>query len=420
MSDSIHTYICSQQEWFPYGPLSCVVPVIAAIACCLYLFSAFDCFTFIAKGTDSTTGRPYEVNVGYWGVEDLQISIRDGPDNDGNVCKPWGEPELFDGAWKFGKALGILGTFMTISLSLLDFFLFLVPLPQLWLFLMGLWHLLNCGMAGFLLFGLKSRICDGWIFDCTIGTGGIFAIISCVLWFLDFVLFMCLREQEIKLGGGGYIQRAHHDDDKQIDEEKLAIEEDYEEEQAPRSSPRKALPQSRVAGDDAASVPSSIKLISLDAANGDKDDEDDDHNTANRSVKPLRRIKSEEPTSSTAIVHRKSDTKRTDMPGTPRANRKLLSQSAHGSTSAGSRGSARRSQTVEALVSPRRTTKKSLTTSPRPGRKSSKINQLGHMSLPAGLDLDDDGDTDIESMAQHSKTPSQISKLPPPPRKGLF
>ena len=435
--------------------MSCIVPIVSVVACVLYLFGAFHCFTFIAEGFDTNpdTGvtRPYELNVGYWGVEDIDISIAKGPYDDQNVCKRWGEPELFDGAWKFGKALGILGTVTTISLALLDFFIWIVPLPQLWLFLMGLWHLLNCGMAGFLLFGLRSRICDGWIFNCKLGTGGILAIISSVLWFICFLLFMCLREQEIKLGGGGYIQRSGNKNDDEDheeeydDEERLAIEEEggdnFEEEQAPRTANQhKALPSSNHVDDEstAVSVPTSIKLISLDKEqNGNEDDEEEEKP---KNMKPLRRIKSHEPTSSggSALVHRKSDTKRTDMPTTPRTNKqKLLSNSAHGSLGGSSRGplssrprrSQNQSQTINALVSPRHGR------SPRPGRNSVSSSGGGGkqtLSLPSGMDIDLDeisnGDTDIVSMAQHSKGANSINStglkkknsLPPPPRKSLF
>ena len=419
----IHTKIIRRYDWCPYGPLSFVVPLIASIACTLYLVAAYKCFTFVARGDDGGDG-PYEIWVGYWGLEDRVVSAELGPGNDSNTCQGWSDPGIFDGAWRFGKALGPLGTFTNLALAMLDFFLLLIPLPQMWLFLMAIWHLLNGGMAGFLLYGLRSEICDGTVFSCKVGPGGLLAIFSCLLWLLDFFLCLCLRQREIALGGGGYLQRGGGQEEEEAEEyDHDAIEDgqDYEEQapDSPRHKSKRAMIEDRT--DDNESIPTSIKLVTVS-----NDDEDDGAHANSR-----------------ALVHRKSETKRTDMPTTPRGSKRLLTQGNSNrsvGSSRGASGSNKPSQTVDALVSPRRIKSagpkalaadgrnggprrsqsqragnSSSMSSPRPGRKTSK--NFGHASLPAGLELDD-GDTDIVSMAP-SRASTARKSLPPPPMNGM-
>lgn len=91
-----------------------MVPVTAFCACVLYLIGAYKCFTFYARGED-VGEAPYEIWVGYWGLEDKRVSAKYGPDEDGNDCKAWLSSDLFDGHWRVGRAVGPIGTFFTMS-----------------------------------------------------------------------------------------------------------------------------------------------------------------------------------------------------------------------------------------------------------------------------------------------------------------
>jgi hypothetical protein len=137
---SHETYYClycelfinnSKHEFFPYGHLSWIVPVLSLSGCLLFIIAAFKCFLTVAKGIKS--GNDYEIYIGYWGREDIAVAAANNED-DKNNCVSWNDSSRgdFDGIWKLGKYVGLVGTFTCLALALCDLFLIYTPLPTKW------------------------------------------------------------------------------------------------------------------------------------------------------------------------------------------------------------------------------------------------------------------------------------------------
>lgn len=143
-----------------------------------------------------------------------------GAEDDSNVCIKWGKGsgrDIFDGAWKFGKALGVIGSFTTIPAAVLNFFFFSgrvsLELFIPWIAI----HVLNSFLNFMLLIGKSSLLCTSR--DCKLARAGYVAIIGGFLWLLAAVLLCFIRriESGLRMGANGVGRK---DDD---DEERLAL-----------------------------------------------------------------------------------------------------------------------------------------------------------------------------------------------------
>ena len=83
------------------------------------MLSAFNCFLTVSKRYESN------IFVGYWSREVPEIAEAAG-DKDGNYCVRWDQvtkQTYFDGAWRFGRTIGVLGAMISLLLLIFTFYI---------------------------------------------------------------------------------------------------------------------------------------------------------------------------------------------------------------------------------------------------------------------------------------------------------
>lgn len=195
--DTIHKMHGPPWQWgdyqiCPYGHLSWIIPILAILGGLLFLSAAFDCTLTISRSAF------HEVYIGYWYREMIGFSISNGEEKDGNMCVTWEDTAgLFDGLWRFGKAVGVLGSLTCIPTALFDLVLLYRRFQEDWIKPLIVLHFGNALMCLFLLCGLQSNVCKNE--NCRIGRGGIVAIVGFLFCFIDAILLMCLKRKESQL-----------------------------------------------------------------------------------------------------------------------------------------------------------------------------------------------------------------------------
>jgi len=151
--------------------------LITSISLLVWLLAAFRCFFAVDKTSQ------YKAWVGYWGAESLEIAKAQGRGNDNNYCVPWlkaTKDQLFDGPWRFGRAMGVLGAIICIPFGVLSLYI-LVYKVQTRFFTAAIGaHISMSIISLLLLVGLASNVCSAT--NCKMGPGGYFAIVSFFLW----------------------------------------------------------------------------------------------------------------------------------------------------------------------------------------------------------------------------------------------
>ena len=222
-----------------------MTPVASLLATVLSYVAAFHCMLMVEKG--SIVGQQYEVYVGYWKREDYTLALENGPDKDGNVCVQWGDDfnEIFDGVWKFGRALTILVALtapivLVVSVGLV----FTVFPPNLYKWMLG--FSIFDGISCFLfLLALSSDVCDFGDLerDCKFGPGSGVAIFAALIWFFVGYCFAMIksREEDLLYGrsarSAGDIDEAEpniENEDKGADDSKV---EENTDEESPTATP---------------------------------------------------------------------------------------------------------------------------------------------------------------------------------------
>lgn len=222
-----------------------MTPVASLLATVLSYVAAFHCMLMVEKG--SIVGQQYEVYVGYWKREDYTLALENGPDKDGNVCVQWGDAfnEIFDGVWKFGRALTILVALtapivLVVSVGLV----FTVFPPNLYKWMLG--FSIFDGISCFLfLLALSSDVCDFGDLDrdCKFGPGSGVAIFAALIWFFVGHCFAMIksREEDLLYGrsarSAGDIDEAEpniENEDKGDDDSKV---EENTDEESPTATP---------------------------------------------------------------------------------------------------------------------------------------------------------------------------------------
>jgi len=164
----------------PSGPMSWITPIFSFLATILFMIAAFHCSLTVSKGDG------YEVYIGYWSRENKEMATSLGPDDDNNYCVKWNDAdgqEMFDGAWKGGRAMGVIGTFTCFFVLLWDFSLIIMEFHISWFFHLLAIKLWNVLVSFLLLLGLSSNICT--YEACQIGPGGYLAILAALAWILS-------------------------------------------------------------------------------------------------------------------------------------------------------------------------------------------------------------------------------------------
>jgi hypothetical protein len=130
----------------------------------------------------------------------LTPSTEKGPEDDSNVCIKWGDGDsraIFDGIWKLGKSIGVIGSFTTIPAAFLNCVLFWSRFDLGWFYpLIGL-HLLNALFCFMLLVGLRSEFCE--TVDCILARAGYVAIVAGFIWLIAACLLYLVRKKEAEM-----------------------------------------------------------------------------------------------------------------------------------------------------------------------------------------------------------------------------
>jgi hypothetical protein len=153
--------------------------------CSLILFSisSFHCSLTVSKTDDFT------VYIGYWARE----SVTQAAYLDANECAPWNSlgMEAFDGVWKFGKMLGIVGTIIAGGLWFMSIYVVIYRVPTHFLGKVATGHGIMAVLSLLLLSGLSSDVCKDE--SCKIGPGGILAIVTCLFWTISTCIILKLQ-----------------------------------------------------------------------------------------------------------------------------------------------------------------------------------------------------------------------------------
>lgn len=176
----------------PYGHLSWIIPVLAIFGMLFFVSAAFGCSLTISRSAY------HEVYIGYWFRESTGFAISNGEEGDGNICVTWQDTgSLFDGLWRFGKSVGVLGGFTTILPALFDLILLYRRLEQQWFPPLIVIHFGNAMMCLLLLCGLESAVCKSEL--CEMARGGVIAIFASLFWIAAGICLLCLLRRERQL-----------------------------------------------------------------------------------------------------------------------------------------------------------------------------------------------------------------------------
>lgn len=176
----------------PYGVTGWFNLLVTAIALLVFMLSAFHCFLTVKKTDD------YKIFMGYWGAESTEIAEAAGRGNDNNYCVPWldeTKENEFDGAWRFGQALGIIGSIICIPFMILCFYILVYKVGTC-VFTVAIGaHLSMAIITILLLVGMSSNVCT--IYNCKMGPGGYFAILGFFLWICAAFFAFKLRSMSL-------------------------------------------------------------------------------------------------------------------------------------------------------------------------------------------------------------------------------
>jgi hypothetical protein len=211
-----------------------IIPAVTFFATWFFMVPAFRCSLTVSRAEYGE----FEIWYGYWNLESAVLAQEHGPESDRNVCIDWNKESienLFDGVWRFGRCVGVIGSFTCLLTAFFNFFLIWRRFSLRWFTIMIVMHIVNTTLCLLLLVGLASTICANT--NCVLGRAGYVAIVGAVFWLIATILYYCMREKELELQMD------------QPDEFPPKPYEDYEE--APRyedeEEPRLALPPSESA-----------------------------------------------------------------------------------------------------------------------------------------------------------------------------
>lgn len=154
------------------------------LAFLFFFLAAFKCWLTVSETVD------YKVFLGYWGRELPEFAMTD----DKNYCISWDSAtkgSLFDGSWKFGKAVGVVGSILAILVFVLSFYILFYTLSSRFFSYLACTNVTLAVFSLLLLVGLGSDVCAAEL--CRLGPGGYMAILDFFLWSGAAVLAYRLR-----------------------------------------------------------------------------------------------------------------------------------------------------------------------------------------------------------------------------------
>jgi hypothetical protein len=150
--------------------------VVNFFASLFFLLSAFKCFLTVSETSES------KLYTGYWSREDPQIAAAAGP-KDGNYCLSWdslSKESYFDGPWRFGRALGVMGTLVAFPVFLLSMYIIFYKVQTKVFSCMMYATIFMAIVSLLLLVGLSSDVCKNE--SCKLGPGGFIAMFDFFWW----------------------------------------------------------------------------------------------------------------------------------------------------------------------------------------------------------------------------------------------
>jgi hypothetical protein len=148
------------------------------MAMLFFCLAAFKCWLTVSGLYDET-----KIFVGYWSRELPEYAMNADGGNDGNYCVSWDDAtkdSLFDGTWKFGKAVGVMGAMLAIIVFLVSIYIVFYKIATRFFSFMLCSSLVLAVFSLLLLSGLGSDVCDAE--QCRMGPGGYLAIVDFFLW----------------------------------------------------------------------------------------------------------------------------------------------------------------------------------------------------------------------------------------------
>jgi hypothetical protein len=174
-----------QGEWKipnPYGHLGWIAAIVTLFAWLFFMISSFKCFLTFSLVDNN------KVYIGYWfrGGSDESNALR-------SFCTPWSAAgmEYFDGAWRFGKMLGVVGTIVGAVVIGFELYIIFYTVPTRIFGRLVFAHVFMSILSMLLLSGLASDICENS--DCQFGPGAWLAIVDFFWWIGSALLVFKLR-----------------------------------------------------------------------------------------------------------------------------------------------------------------------------------------------------------------------------------
>jgi hypothetical protein len=182
----------------PFHGMGWMYLAVHFIAFLFFFFAAFTCWLTVSQKTD------FKVLIGYWSRELPEYAeAAAAAGRNRNYCVSWDsatKEDLFDGSWRFGKTVGVVGALLVIPtflISICVLFQRSSVVHRYFIFLTCM-HITMALLSLLLLSGLASDVCE--VESCRLGPGGYLAIVDMFLWagaaIMAFLLGVRSRETE--------------------------------------------------------------------------------------------------------------------------------------------------------------------------------------------------------------------------------
>lgn len=164
----------------PYGRLGWIYLFVHFLAFLFFFFAAFTCWLTVSQDTN------LKVLVGYWSrelPEYAEAAAVSGQNR--NYCVSWDsatKDDLFDGPWRFGRTVGVVGAMLSIPVFLISFCVVFQrsSINSRCYAVLVCMHITMAILSLLLLSGLGSDVCE--VESCRLGPGGYLAIADVLLW----------------------------------------------------------------------------------------------------------------------------------------------------------------------------------------------------------------------------------------------
>lgn len=172
----------------PYGAKGWMYLLVTFLAFLFFYFAGFTCWFTVSQTTD------LRILVGYWSREAYEYAEAAQMSRNGrNYCVSWDDvtkENLFDGAWRFGRMVSVVGAMISAPIFLTSICMLCLQLHSLALTLLTCMNTTMAILSLLLLSGLGSNVCE--VESCRIGPGGYMAIIDFFLWIAAAIMAFLL------------------------------------------------------------------------------------------------------------------------------------------------------------------------------------------------------------------------------------